>query len=104
MPSACTLPTMEQPIRVAEFDRFFATSAHATRRPDPSRLEVIVHPGAEAPARDLAGRESNCCSLLTFDFTSTAAGLVMSVEVPPAHVEVLDALAARAESAIEARR
>ncbi|WP_280219941.1 hypothetical protein [Nocardia neocaledoniensis] len=101
-PSACTLPTVEQPIRVAEFDQFFTTSVRSTRRPDPRRLEVVVDPGAEAMARELAGRESSCCSFFTFDFTAGGEGLVMSVGVPQAYVEVLDAFAARARAVIGA--
>ncbi len=104
MPSACTLPTMEQPIRVAEFDQFFTTSARTTRRPDPTRLEVVVDPDAEALARELAGRESSCCSFFTFDFASSAEGLVMGVGVPPTYIEVLDAFTARAQAAIGAGR
>ncbi|MET8800492.1 hypothetical protein ABZV91_29375 [Nocardia sp. NPDC004568] len=93
VPSACTLPTVEQPIRVAEFDRFFTTSARTTRRPNPARLEVVVDPGTETLARELAGRESSCCSFFVFDFTATAEGLVMGVGVPPTYIEVLDAFA-----------
>lgn len=104
MPAACTLPTVEQPIRVAEFDQFFTASARTTGRPGPTRLEVVVDPGAETMARELAGRESSCCSFFTFDFTTTGEGLVMSVGVPPAYVAVLDAFAARAQAAIDARR
>jgi hypothetical protein len=100
VPSACTLPTVEQPTRIAEFDQFFTTTAHTTRRPDPTRLEVMVNPGTEAVARELAGRESSCCSFFTFDFTSTDEGVVMAVEVPPAYIEVLDAFTARAQAAI----
>ncbi|MGW5312878.1 hypothetical protein ACWEVD_01385 [Nocardia thailandica] len=104
VPSACTLPTVEQPIRVTEFDQFFATCARTTRRPDPARLEIVVDPAAETRARELAGRESSCCSFFAFDFTTGAEGVVMGVGVPPAYIEVLDAFVARAESAIEAGR
>ena len=104
VPATCTLPTVERPIRAAEFDRLFATSATATRRADPRRLEVIVDPGAEAQARELAGRESSCCSFFSFDFTSTPQGVVLGVGVPSAYVEVLDAFAARVNSVIEAGR
>lgn len=104
MPSACALPTVEQPIRVAEFDQFFTTSARATRRPDPARLEVVVAPDAEAMARDLAGSETSCCSFFSFDFATSTEGLVTGVGVPPNYVEVLDAFAARCESAIRAGR
>ncbi|WP_067563042.1 hypothetical protein [Nocardia acidivorans] len=104
VPDACTLPTAAQRNRIAEFDQFFTTSARAFRRPGPVRLEVVVDPAAEALARELAGRESNCCSFFTFEFTSTAEGLVMAVGVPPAYVEVLDAFTARARTGIEAGR
>ncbi|MGV9408334.1 hypothetical protein ACWDOP_00350 [Nocardia sp. NPDC003693] len=100
VPDACTLPTVEQPIRVAEFDQFFTTSARGIRRPDPARLEVVVDPAAQALARELAGRESSCCSFFSFEFTTTAEGVVMTVGVPPAYVDVLDAFATRAQAAI----
>ncbi|MFE6861898.1 hypothetical protein [Nocardia sp. NPDC057668] len=102
VPSSCTLPTVEQPIRVAKFDHLFTTAARVVRRPAPGRLEVVVDPAAETLARELAGRESSCCSFFTFEFTSTTQGLVMSVSVPPTYTEVLDAFAARTESAIAA--
>lgn len=104
VPDACTLPTVEQPIRVAEFDRFFAESVHSTTRTTPTRLDMVLAAEAEGAGRDLASRESSCCSFLTFDFDTTETGLVMQVGVPAAYVEVLDAFGARVESAIEARR
>lgn len=104
MPSACTLPTAEQPIRVVEFDQFFATSARAIRRSGPTRLEVLVDQGAETRARELAGRESSCCSFFAFDFTATADGVVIGVGVPSAYIEVLDAFAARTRAANRADR
>lgn len=104
VPDACTLPTVEQPIRVAEFDRFFAESVRNTTRPTPTRLDLLLDPDAEATGRDLASRESSCCSFFAFDFDTTGAGLVMQVGVPAAYVEVLDAFAARVEAASKAWR
>lgn len=104
MPDACTLPTAEQPIRIAEFDRFFAESVHTARRPSPARLELVLDPAAEPAARDLAARESSCCSFFTFDFDTTEAGLVMGVGVPDTYLDVLDAFAARAVTAIGGAR
>ncbi|WP_110041560.1 hypothetical protein [Nocardia neocaledoniensis] len=104
VPDACTLPTIEQPIRVLEFDRFFAESVHRANRTDPTRLELVLDVGAEAVARDLAARESSCCSFFTFDFPATDTGLLMEVGVPAAYIEVLDAFAARVDAAIRARR
>ncbi|WP_063131137.1 hypothetical protein [Nocardia fusca] len=103
-PDACTLPTVEQPIRVAEFDRLFADSARSARRPGPARRELVLDPAAEPDARGLAARESRCCSFFTFDFDPTTEGLVMGVEAPAAYVEVLDAFAARAGTAIGGAR
>ncbi|MFF0492612.1 hypothetical protein ACFYTQ_26585 [Nocardia sp. NPDC004068] len=104
VPDACTLPTAEQPIRVAEFDRFFARSVRGVRRSGPTRLALSLAPDAEPAARDLAARESRCCSFFTFDFTTDDDGPVMSVGVPAAHVAVLDAFAARVESTIGGTR
>ncbi|MFD3746606.1 hypothetical protein [Nocardia sp. NPDC058633] len=103
VPHACTLPTVEQPIRVAEFDRFFAESVHSTTRPTPTRLDLVLAAGAEAVGRDLAARESSCCSFFTFDFDATDTGPVMQVGVPATYVEVLDAFSARVAAAIGAR-
>ncbi|MFJ2666410.1 hypothetical protein ACIO14_18885 [Nocardia fluminea] len=104
VPDACTLPTVEQPIRIAEFDRFVADSVHSTTRAAPTRLDLLLDPDAEATGRDLASRESNCCSFFTFDFDTTGPGLVMRVGVPAAYVDVLDAFAARVEAANGTRR
>lgn len=57
-------------------------------------------------ARDLAEREIGCCSFFDFTFDTTVGGDVrLTVPVPAAHVEVLDALAQRAAAAagLEAR-
>ncbi len=100
--SACTLPTAERPTRLAEFDQFFADSVQATHRADPTRLELTLTADADAEpvGRDLAARESACCSFYTFTFQSTPAGTVMWIDVPTAYIEVLDAMAARAQTAV----
>ena len=106
-PVACTLPTSEQPLRVAEFDNLF--ERHLVRVESQGRTKatlVLSGPEAlDASVRDLAARESSCCSF--FDFTVTAVppegpgrvGVCLQVEVPPAHADVLAALIERAESA-----
>ncbi|GAA1561354.1 hypothetical protein GCM10009789_13260 [Kribbella sancticallisti] len=105
VPSSCTLPTVEQPLRVAEFDQFFADSVQAIRRVDPTRLDLTLLPTTEPQARDLATREVSCCSFFTFDFTPTtdtagAAALTMTITVPasPTYSAVLDAVEARANT------
>ncbi|GAB2539848.1 hypothetical protein [Nocardia heshunensis] len=96
VPDACTLPTPEQPMRVAEFDQFFADVVQRVERPDRTRLDLLIEPGAESRGRELAARETACCSFFTFDFETTAGGSVMHIDVPPDYVDVLDALAIRA--------
>ncbi|WP_330231011.1 hypothetical protein OHA40_00070 [Nocardia sp. NBC_00508] len=100
MPDSCTLPTAEQPVRVAEFDRFFAESVQRTHRPTRTRLDLLLAAGAEPAARDLAARESSCCSFFTFAFDTADAGTVLHIEVPDSQVDVLDAFAVRANTAI----
>jgi hypothetical protein len=97
VPQACTLPTADQPLRLAEFDDLFATALRGQRRVSPTALHWELDPKAEALARDLTARESSCCSFFSFVY-SPAGGdvLELDVEVPAAHVEVLDALETRA--------
>lgn len=96
VPDACTLPTVEQPLRVAEFDDLFALALREVHRLAPTLLRLIVDPAAEDSARDLLARESECCSFFTFTVTRATHELVIDVEVPPAQVGVLDAIAVRA--------
>jgi len=100
VPASCTLPTAEQPFRVAEFDDLFATAVRAVERIDPTTLRMTVDAAADDQARDLAERESSCCSFFGFDFHPNNASTVsMQVSVPDAHVAVLDAFAARVATA-----
>jgi hypothetical protein len=95
-PEACALPTAERPLRVAEFDQFF-TVVLRSRRPEPTRLDLVLSREAEAVGRDLARRESECCSFFAFEFEPDGDAVVMHIGVPPAQFEVLDALEARLE-------
>ncbi|MBB2741828.1 UNVERIFIED_ORG: hypothetical protein FHR35_001648 [Microbispora rosea subsp. rosea] len=100
-PSACTLPTAEQPLRVAEFDALFAEAVQAVRRPgrERLRLELVFSPEHAARAAELTARENGCCSFFSFTLTIADGGLALDVVVPPAQIEVLDALQARAAAA-----
>jgi hypothetical protein len=93
-PAACTLPTPQRPLRVAEFDDLFA-SLLGSARPEPTRLDLVMPRAVEVAARDLARRESQCCSFFTFTFEPAGDDVVMHVEVPRVQAEVLDALEAR---------
>jgi len=98
-PDACTLPTAERPLRLAEFDALFAAAVHGGERLTARHLRVTLSGGADlaATVRDLANRESQCCTFFTFTVGTSEPGLVrLDIEVPAAYVEVLDALDARA--------
>jgi hypothetical protein len=101
---ACTLPTAERPLRLAEFDELFTTAVHDVEVLDPTRVRMrLAGPaGLAATVRDLAARESECCSFFTFTIGTGPAGdgaaVVLDIEVPPAYAEVLDSLAQRASA------
>ncbi|GAA2636679.1 hypothetical protein [Paractinoplanes durhamensis] len=95
-PEACTLPTVDRPLRVAEFDDLFATALREQHRLSPTRLRWHLDPAAETTARDLTARETACCSFFAFTFTPDGDSLRVDVEVPAAHAAVLAALAVRA--------
>ena len=97
---ACTLPTAERPLRLAEFDALFASVCSVTRRSDGGiRMHLAGEPGLLDHVRDLAERETACCSFFTFEFRGTDQDLVLEVSVPPERRDILDAFAARAERA-----
>ena len=91
---ACTLPTAEIPLRLTEFAALFA-AAELVERPAPTRLRVRVA-APLALVHDLAARESECCSFFDFAVTGDDGAVELTVAVPPAHVDVLDALVAGA--------
>ncbi|WP_327000514.1 hypothetical protein OHA72_36015 [Dactylosporangium sp. NBC_01737] len=102
VPDACTLPTVERPLRLAEFDDLFAT---AVRQVDPvtpthARMRLTGGAGLEATVRDLTARETACCSFFAFTVTREPAqdgeALTLDVEVPPQYADVLASLAERA--------
>ncbi|MEV2237579.1 hypothetical protein [Micromonospora sp. NPDC049891] len=106
VPEACTLPTAERPLRLAEFDRFFDEAVRAAERVSARHLRLRLDSAAqvEETARDLTARESSCCSFFTFDLSrSDPDSLTLDVRVPAAQVDVLDALADRA-AAVRRRR
>ena len=96
MPEACTLPTVDRPLRLKEFDDLFATRLRGLSRVSPTVLRWSLDPAIEEVARDLTARETECCSFFSFTFSSPGEVLTVDVEVPPAQVAVLDALATRA--------
>lgn len=97
------MPTVEQPVRVAEFDELFATAVRDFEWVTPTRLRLTLDAEAAAIARDLAEREGVCCSFFGFDFAPAGTGAVaMEVTVPATHAAVLEAFAARAAAGVAA--
>ncbi|WFE52507.1 hypothetical protein [Micromonospora sp. WMMD1155] len=101
VPEDCTLPTAERPLRLAEFDQFFAEAVRGLDRLSAQHLRFHLDGGTqvEEAARDLTTRESSCCSFFTFGLSRPdGKSLLLDVRVPAAHVDVLDALVKRAVS------
>jgi hypothetical protein len=94
-PQACTLPTAELPLRVAEFEGLFADAVRAFERAEPTRLrlELRASPQVAGRAATLAAAETECCSFFTFTLTATGGALALEISVPTPHVGVLDGLA-----------
>lgn len=95
VPTSCSLPAVEQQLRIAEFDRLFSESVLRFTRTDATKLVLVLASEAEATARELAKRETKCCSFFDFQFASTGPDVSMSINVPESHTDVLDALTER---------
>ncbi|GAB3758474.1 hypothetical protein [Microlunatus parietis] len=99
-PDSCTLPTVEQPLRVAEFDALFADALRSVERVDAVTARLILAGEAAGTARDLAAREVECCSFFRFEVDAADPGRIgLLVSVPPARAAVLDAVVTRAVAA-----
>lgn len=100
VPGACTLPTVEQPVRRSEFDDLFAGDVLAVFRESPNRIRLVLRPDPATAARaaDLAVKETDCCSFFTFQLAIDDGQVSLAVETAPEHQAVLEAFGARAES------
>lgn len=101
---ACTLPTIEQPVRRAEFDDLFAHDVVSVHLVSPRELRLELRPEPETAARaaGLAAKETGCCSFFTFELTMTEGRVSLKVSTAAAHESVLEALRARAEARVGA--
>ncbi|MEP6665596.1 MAG: hypothetical protein ABJA81_04015 [Nocardioidaceae bacterium] len=103
---ACTLPTVEQPLRAAEFDALFASSLIDVRRLDATHLRLVLRgpAGLGQRVQDLADQEAECCSFFTFSLTGVGTNdddapvtrFHLDIEVPAERADVLEAIADRA--------
>lgn len=99
VPQACTLPTVEQPLRRAEFDELFAGARKVTRRDETTAvLELEPTPEVAARAAELAMREVGCCSFFTFTLQVATDTVGLAIGVVPAQTLVLDAIVERAST------
>jgi hypothetical protein len=102
VPDACTLPTVERPLRLAEFDDLFATAVRGVEQiaTDHVRMSLTGPAGLTETVRDLAARETGCCSFFSFTVTAQPAtdgeALTLDISVPATYTDVLDSLAQRA--------
>lgn len=98
---ACTLPTGEQPLRLAEFDDLFSASLRSVRRPDDTVLLITLDGtrGIEDRARDLTSREADCCDFFDVTVQRCADQVVVQVRVPRSRAMVLDGLERQARAA-----
>lgn len=105
VPAACTLPTVEQPLRRREFDDLFGHAVMTVVRESPSHTRLTLRPDPEVAARAaaLAVKETGCCSFFEFDLAISDGEVSLSICVAPAHRNVLAALTARAETAMAVR-
>jgi hypothetical protein len=97
---ACTLPTADRPLRVAEFDALFADHVVAVERDAPTQLTLLLEGGRDLEARVcyLAARETACCSFFTFTVSAWQAHRMrVEIQVRPERADILAALATRAE-------
>jgi len=96
-PTTCTLPSADQPLRLAEFDALFTTAVRSVHRRGRTELMLTLTaaPGRVEVVRDLIRRETECCSFFECRLEEDDP-LQLHVTVPATYVDVLDALATRA--------
>lgn len=101
VPESCTLPTVDRPLRVAEFDDLFATAVRPAERVGRTGLLVHLPAGEETvtAVRDLVARETTCCAFFSFTVRGLPEETELEVRVPESQAAVLEAMAQRAESA-----
>lgn len=104
VPPACTLPTVEQPLRRREFDDLFAGDVLAVVSESSTRTRLDLRPDRDVAARAaaLAVDETGCCSFFAFHLSIGDGKVALEIGAAAEHREVLAALTARARSRLGA--
>lgn len=105
VPASCTLPTVNQPLRQAQFDDLFSQDVLTVEQASAHGTTFGLRPEPEVAARaaGLAAAETGCCSFFTFALTITDGRVEMAVSVADPHTDVLEALTSRATSLVGSR-
>jgi len=110
VPEACTLPTAAQPLRATEFAELCGSAMSAQDRLSATHLRLTLVSSADLgtdqladTVRDLARRETECCSFFDFTVTPSADTVLLDIEVPAEQTAVLDGLSSLATSASPAQ-
>ena len=82
-PDACTLPTVERPLRVREFTELFKDSLVGIRGATSAGTGAVLtfRSGQFERVAELARRELSCCSFFEFQTTEDENGVQLSIDV-----------------------
>ncbi|WP_197275076.1 hypothetical protein [Luteipulveratus halotolerans] len=103
---ACTLPSADRPLRVGEFAVLFAQHLAGVDELEPTH--AVIHLDGDGSladeVRDLADRETSCCSFFAFDVRRAPSGeVLLDITVPPERADVLAGMVNQARTAAESR-
>lgn len=94
IPDACTLPSVEQPLRTTEFADLFARDVVSVTQESDTKivLELRPDPASASRAAALAAKEVECCSFFRFQLTIAEGQVRLVIETSPEHAGVLGGL------------
>ncbi len=98
--TACTLPTVDRPLRLAEFDALFALVTSVDHEGHVARLHLSGPPTLHEQVIDLTERESQCCSFFTFAVDGTESEVDLRITAPAPRAAIVAALVARAQEIV----
>ncbi len=101
VPQSCTLPTVELPQGVAEFEALYALALRSQQRMTPTWLRMVLDPRAERWARDLT-RPGERMLLVSASPSATHRVSCTLMCMSPAYIDLLDAVAVQANAAAAA--